>query len=437
MNGRVWRRTLALVVLLAMLGAACSSGSSDDADSSGGDTTKKTGPIKVGILTLANLSIFLKSTNPAVTVGDPDGTIKALVAEVNATGGLGGREIVAVFGKFDTASTEAYAVQEQAICDKWTQDEKVEVAVAVGSTVSSEGIPTCLSDRGVPVITQGSYSDDQEVYDTLKTMFSSAGVNLSRAAKPYVEGLRRAGFFTPGAKYGLVSYEIPGAQRAVEKSLEPALKAAGITLTEKAQIPYPVSPADIQAIFARSQTTVVKFRDAGVTHVLMYGPATFFMTAAERQQYRPKYGISSLDSPGTLPLQRIPTEQLQNATGIGWYPVVDVDQAHAPADNPATQKCKDLLTKAGIELPTRTADLFGHSYCDALLLLQAAYKASPGMSSAGVAKAVEGLKGTYRSPLGLQTRFGPGRHDGGAAVRDLRFQADCGCFVYSGSDHEI
>lgn len=49
----------------------------------------------------------------------------------------------------------------------------------------------------------------------------------------------------------------------------------------------------------------------------------------------------------------------------------------------------------------------------------------------GVDQAVSRLGATFDSPFGYATRFFPGRHDGGAAVRYSRFDEACECFLYA------
>lgn len=63
--------------------------------------------------------------NTAVTQGDPKRVVEALVAEINRTGGVAGRKLVAVFHELDAQSSETAAQREQGLCSTYTEDHKV------------------------------------------------------------------------------------------------------------------------------------------------------------------------------------------------------------------------------------------------------------------------------------------------------------------------
>ncbi len=62
--------------------------------------------------------------------GDPEAQVEALEDWVNANGGVGGRQLDAVFSLYD-ASTDSPAAEEQ-LCNQVTQDEKAFAVVLTG-----------------------------------------------------------------------------------------------------------------------------------------------------------------------------------------------------------------------------------------------------------------------------------------------------------------
>ena len=71
-------------------------------------------------------------------------------------------------------------------------------------------------------------------------------------------------------------------------------------------------------------------------------------------------------------------------------------------------------------------------YCEALFFLKRAIEAAPELSAAGVRAGVEAMGDGYVPASAFATHFGPGRHDGVAAVRDMAFNKDCSCWQYTG-----
>ena len=102
------------------------------------------------------------------------------------------------------------------------------------------------------------------------------------------------------------------------------------------------------AMSAQMSSAVLRFRSAGVSHVLFVtvnnSELWFFMPAAESQGYRPRYGLASYHVPATLP-QFVPAAQLHGAVGIGWSPYQDVVESQDPGGRPAVPECMDLMER--------------------------------------------------------------------------------------------
>ncbi len=95
-------------------------------------------------------------------------------------------------------------------------------------------------------------------------------------------------------------------------------------------------------LFSQANNAVLKFRSAGVTHVITVptgGALPFaFMPSAESQGYRPRYAMNSLEIPAFVDLN-VPNAQLKDALAVGWLPTSDVLTPQRPNDNPAERLC--------------------------------------------------------------------------------------------------
>lgn len=130
------------------------------------------------------------------------------------------------------------------------------------------------------------------------------------------------------------------------------------------------------------------------------GNIGYFMIQAEQQKYRPRYAINTFMGPTSVQVAVAPAAQLKGAVGVGWSPVTDVDAAHDDFYNHARIACDAYVRKSGQDFTgKRSAQFAAASLCDAFEIL------------------IQGAKGA-------------GSIDP-AAVRDLRYDTACSCFVYS------
>jgi hypothetical protein len=203
---------------------------------------------------------------------------------------------------------------------------------------------------------------------------------------------------------------------------------------------FPRSTADNGDAVAQIQSAILRFKGAGVTHVLPIeqNSSFFFAPGAEAQRYRPRYGINSNNYIAQFAGNPIPYEQLRGAVGVGWHPEIDLPESMAgksPYAGPGRESCLKALTKAGVTFETRDARLVGLLACDLLYSLRAAVTRIPagaGVNAPSLVQAVERLDRSFAVAALPQAVFGPGRRFPVARGWTLRFDEKCRCTLYGG-----
>ena len=416
-----------------------------------GGTTSTTGtptvdhsPISVGLFVQADSSALANSFGVSnLQNGNEPALAKAVVDQVNATGGVNGRLLAPIFFVYDPSKQSDIVLAQQQACTMFTQDHHV-VAVMLGwHGYTDHTLETCLVHKSVIVINSaGIETGDAQDVARLTSYFSPPGLTLDREAVAYVDGLWDEGFFTAKARLGLISIDDGAFHRAANGALTAALKRHGLTLTDASYYPPVVSTSDASRQSAAVANAVLRFKTDRVTHVLFLqqginGPF-YFMRAADSQNYLPQYGLSTTDAPTALaPL--VPVRQLANSRGIGWLPVFDVTASKEDRSAPLRSAClRNLQKRTGETFQNRTVEYVGESFCDSAAFFTYAASRNPGpINSATFAAAVANLNDTYRSPMVLNSSFESHRRDGVISYRNLRYDAACTCFVYQGTPHLI
>jgi hypothetical protein len=388
--------------------------------------------------------VFAALGTPAsggVGFGNQREMIEAVVDDINAHGGMGGRRIEPYYFVYSfnrTLSSDSSAAQNKEACTYWTQDSGVFAVVQIG--FENWGIADCLTEHKVVHVNTSTFVSESHYAKIADYYYNSSFNSLNRQARDYVHGLAAQGFFGkaggwgPASKIGLIQVDpgtvAPDFAEAVKKGLEPELARRGLKITTRALIELTSNWTNI----------VVQFRNAGVTHVLFAVSSplhySLFMQAAENQKYTPWYGISTAAAPGVLLQYTVPANQLKKSMGPGWAPLGDV----APSENPYPptayeRRCYDLMEKAGQKTSDVLARAIQVTACATNWFFQEGLdRARPNLTLGGLAKAVEKGEEFYamRDQV-MPYRFGPDRvKNGVASFRPLIFDVGCECFKYTG-----
>jgi hypothetical protein len=388
--------------------------------------------ILLGIVTLDAAGI--QRVN-GVNIGDPRRQAEAVIAYLNAHGGIAGRRVEAVFAEID-ATSDDWERDYQAICVGFTEDHKVFAVVNATIAFARTFLP-CLAQHGTPFINSaGGNYDTVESRAVADHFYTPGSMDLTRLATVYVDGLRDGGFFTSAGpqdevRVGVIRPAGEAFDRAHRDVLLPRLAAAGST---------PVAEAVVDAHRSLSHTAsqmpniVLRFQQERVNRLLIIDNGTLavsFSLQASVQGYRPRYGLNSLNNP-VLMQQNVPADVLVGSLGVGWQPTGDVDAQRDPGLSPATATCERIMADAGESNVSRTGQWSQRMYCDAMFFLTRALEGQAVVTAGALRTRTEHLGRMFDSAMTFGTFFGPGRHDGTAETRLFAYDQQCSCFQYVG-----
>jgi len=380
--------------------------------------------ITVGLWTInaeaGNAAVGAVTGNASDDTTDYVKAAKSVVAFINARGGVAGRKLVAVLHEVNVANviTQSGRDQEmQSACEDWTKDHKV---FAFMPTPGGNGLECArlanaamLSDLGAT----GQIKLSESMFGKYKNnWYAPNGMTEDRRDRNYVDGLWRHGFLKPGVKVGVFVEDRQGMRDGYANAMLPALKRHGITPVKT--IVYPDGLASSWSNY------MLQMQRAGATHLLLSGSeigaygAYSAMTAAENQQYRPKWGYSTDLSPVELAGLQTNRNQLKNVFGIGWSP--GLDTYSVASQSQGTADCLKIQrdTKQGLGVGT---------YCESLFFLKYALDRAAEVSIKGMSKALDKVSNKYPSVLTVQgqTGFADSRHDGAASYRYFVYDSRC------------
>jgi hypothetical protein len=245
----------------------------------------------------------------------------------------------------------------------------------------------------------------------------------------------------PPYKIGLVRFDDPQFERA-GVALKKQLESKGLSLAAEASVRRARTVNEYSDMANQARAAALDFKTKNITHVQFLGNSSailplLFMQAAEKQVYRPRYGLVSTD--GGQALATLLSGDAQNQLGasaqVGWFPIFDVHRSEYSGDKtlPAFQRCIKILEDSGEGFtegdPTRNKEAIAALYCDNLFYFAAAAKAAgpnltPDSFMAGV-RSLDSLESAQTFVLSTSQR-----RDGFGGVRDGKWFDDCTCFKY-------
>jgi hypothetical protein len=384
------------------------------------------------------------SANAAVGAGGEDtGDTRryfdAALEDVNSRGGVLGRKLVAVY--HSSSASENIDTTAQAQCETWTKDNKVLLMAMRG-----EIIYQCAKEAGALVIGSGGSGP---VFQKYPNVFAPATVRLERLGAVTVKAMVQAGWHKPEPKWptgriGLITWDNNEYRYAMDKGWLPALAESGLKATDIRYVAVPQSDKSLADASAAISSAVLSFREKGIDHVFISdGPAgifvgtglTFmFLQNAKSQQYYPRYGFNSNNSPGW---QNHPADQQSGMLAVDSFDNERINDEGIGL-NPQRERCWALMKKKGLKAtdgqPTGNIAI---GACEVAWFAEALLKrAQSGTTLPQLIAAGESLGTSYRSPYTYGTRLGKGQHDGVALFRNARFDDACACMKYSSKPYE-
>jgi len=381
----------------------------------------------------ANAALGAGSEDP----GDTRRYMQAALDEVNARGGVIGRQLVPVFHEI-SASDDVAQSQQQA-CETFTADNQVLLIYFRGEIVYE-----CAQRAGIITIGAGGIGPTYEKYPNV---FSPPSVRLERLFQVTVRSMVQAGWHEPTerwptGKIGLITWDNDEYRYAMEHGYLAGLREAGLKEEDVRYIAVPAAAGSIAESSAAISSAVLSFRSQGIDHVFIGdGPAgifsgtgltLLFLTTAQSQDYFPRYGFNTYNSPD---FDSHPPEQL-----VG---MVAVDSSDAePANdegielNPVRERCFDIMEAAGLPVGHWQTQAVAIGACEIAWFTEAVVSRASDTTLANMIAAGESLGTSYRSPASFGNRIGPGQHDGGALFRTLEWDEECSCIVYTSPPFE-
>lgn len=382
-------------------------------------------PLTVGVITSGNAGAYLSSLGLNENFGDQRLQAKAVADYLNKRGGVLGHPLKLTF--FDYNASASAANNAATACSAFTED--THAFASVGIAGMDDAFHACAYKRGMLVLTDGDIKS-KSFFRKYPTTIEISDMDVNRKYRGMVMALKAEGFFTPGAKVGILSTDDPNDIEGIARGMKPALASIGITKTTD----IAVSSTDPSQNASQTSSAVLKFRSAGVTHIL-FGRASAYLFAegAQSQSYFPKMGVESRQSPALLMQGSNSPQQLVNTFGVGYQPVQDVDAAHDPGPLSSNQTlCKKILDDAGQGWGTNRLAMASALYlCEELLFLHDAFVGAADTSVRSFLGNVANLGSRFKSALTFRTRFSDQQHDGALDYRPLRYRTDCSCFVYT------
>jgi hypothetical protein len=434
------RRTILAVSGLAVL-AACSAqsnGGSDNSGGTGGPTS--TGPIQVGVL-ITDTATEAKRNGVSIVSPFRDAA-HALIAAVNARGGMAGRKVQEVDDAIEfTAPNHDTAFQ--AICQKFTKDKHVQ-AVLYDGIIYNESFNTCLTNAKVPIVymsgTGASPVGDDIDLKNNPGLFVVDGVSMDRRVKSIMTKALVSNYLPPGSKIGVVMEDCAYDQRVYDNTLKPIADKNHLTLV-KGGVKCAHGYADNAPSLAQIQNFALKFKSEGVGSVMFVttyenGLVYYLAQGAHTQNWTPQYLLfRQQGNPGTMKIY--PPEQLTKMRGFGGIPLSELTSPAAapPAQAAVQQKCLADARANGVAAQLLTDQITVYQVCDVVRLLQQGLVNSGGKGGTdALVPAIEKIGSSFISALDLNgvTQFGPGRHDGMELTGTSAYGAGCKCFEYTG-----
>ena len=386
-----------------------------------------------------------------VSTGDDKGENQALIDDINAHGGVAGRKLVPVWHPYDSTSTDSADVQEQKACDDYTQDHKVFLAFDRGRDTFNE----CMQARGSFNIAAGGITDTAaSTYKRFPYYVELSTLNLDRASAIEPGILNQEGYFggwdanlgqagNAKAKLGIITFDFPTFSHAVDQVMVPALRAIGHAPDPQdiRKVTWLQSNSDAGALAAAVSSAVLRFRQDGVTHVIILDERALvtllFIREANSQGFKPRYGLNTTNGVQVLvDGGNLNPDQLNGALGIGWSPSFDITPSqntdNGPYSNNARRKCMGLMKAKGFTFADANAESVALDICNSFYFLQLAGNSVSGpLNRDSFIAAVNALGTRFENAGTFVNRFSAAQHDGVAAVRQWKWDSGCSCGKYT------
>lgn len=402
-----------------------------------------------GVPTEEDLSKTLGAAGISFYPGSIQGDVNAVVADVNAQGGLFGRKLVPVFHDNAAANVSSNpAAAAQANCAAFTQDRRVVAVMNPIAPIENDAFLQCMKKTRTPLLSIGYSTYADSVYARFGPyLYTTLTPNISRFIPSYIPALGQAGFYggwntttgkpmTGSAVVGILEPDTDSGHTAADLQ-KVALAKQGV----KVGSTY-FYREDSSTYGSDMSAAILNFRNAGVTHLLditnVAAGVLIFAETAQQQRYFPRYGMTSWLLPDTAAstfVQAGIQQQLNGSIGIGWTPGGDVNHAHDPGQTAVQKACLKALERQGVKYnpqSQRYAIMVAWALCDDVNLLVAAAKRGGGLSAQALSAGLGGLTSVFQPAVTFSSALSATNHSVPGSHRALVYDGGCTCFAYQG-----
>lgn len=376
------------------------------------------------LLDVALLDLAGPIGNGAVSQASADDMQKvaqAVIADVNARGGVACRQLTAKYYKVNPISPDS----GHAACLQIVQDRPA-LAIDAGGLVYGNAY-NCVPQQKVPTLTFMNPLPSELA--RFAPYLGSPSADLGTVMRDAVYGMKEQGLFDPAKgfkKLGLLEEQC--APEAM-KIFEDTLAKVGVTSAQISKYSF-ACPANGFASPSDMAQAVSQHRIAGASLVVpLTGGGSFkaYSETAERQGYRPKYAITDYQGmpiTSTSNLKPNP-DNFDGAIGIstGTY---GIDTTPGAGLDAGTKRCQAIVVKAG--LPPSAVFGGGGTVCGSLWIAEAALAHARALSPDGILPGLYGAGSVQLAYPVPDATFAPGKLHGGDTYAPIQFHKDCTCW---------
>ena len=328
-----------------------------------------------------------------------------------------------------------YDNEASAACANFTQDHHVAVVFSVETFYYSENFSACLANAGVPELVSLVGGTDAKTIAKYPLLASPTAPTVERRFTALLSGLTGNGYLSHKNQVGVIVEGCPYDQAVFTSTIEPGLRARGISVNRR-DVGCVHGFGDAGQFIASVQAQVLPFESAGVDRIMFVSgfeqiAAEFFEKQAQSQGYKPYYALTS-DSEAGDNAMGFSDEAMSRVQGVGWLPIFDA--AELLPGTAATQRCRQLW-RGYSPSAERINRATNETTCEEFFLLEAVLQRDGGHSEASTfMPTLLGLGTSYDSPitLGGSTSYAPSHKDGPALFATFGYKPSCTCFAYTG-----
>jgi ABC-type branched-subunit amino acid transport system substrate-binding protein len=419
------RRGLVAGALACVVIAACTSESADDSagdDADGAQAASEVADavgvtddtIKISLIS-SDLSA-LSEQNLAPEIGDAQATLEAIVADINANGGVAGRQIELIPHVIPGADAVLNPDLGRQTCVQATEDDQP-FAVIISAAISAETVECTAVDHDVVTITMDSWPESfYEGSDgRLFSVATHTSVSRSREYRAWPKILDEQGVLD-GKAIGIVRTDTAEQQETVDDALKPSLEELGYDVVAESVLPCPEGSQTCE----QHDVAIQRLRDANVDFVFLVPqtlPGAATVEAAANLGFDPEW--TTIGNNVTATVAKFFTNAKANYDGAWGINTVFTDGTDETAE------CNRLAVAGGAEEFPPASDGYGFTAvtCLQLQTLVAAIEAVEGaITQAAVIEAIENLPEVPMAS-GPPGSLASDKHDAGDYVFLSRYSA--------------